>query len=124
MLEDGEAFDVWPFWFSRRANDPAMSYSALFPIAGTIKYRLGYDRLSWLPFPLYVQTEKRGAVTTSTPWPFVRTTTGGLLRVGERGSPVTVRFLYAESFRLPLVGWLVGSDVTLTAEAAARQEFG
>jgi len=45
-------------------------------------------------------------------------------RVGERGSPVTVRFLYAESFRVPLVGWLVGSGVTLTAEAAARQEFG
>ena len=42
----------------------------------------------------------------------------------ERGSPVTVRFLYAESFRVPLVGWLVGSGVTLTAEAAARQEFG
>ena len=45
-------------------------------------------------------------------------------RVGERGSPVTVRFLYAESFRVPLVGWLVGAGVTLTAEAAARQEFG
>jgi hypothetical protein len=25
---------------------------------------------------------------------------------------------------MPLVGWLVGSGVTLTAEAAARQEFG
>jgi Flp pilus assembly protein TadG len=45
-------------------------------------------------------------------------------RVGERGSPVTVRFLYAAPFRVPLVGWLVGSGVTLTAEAAARQEFG
>ena len=45
-------------------------------------------------------------------------------RVGGRGSAVTVRFLYEESFRVPLVGWLVGSGVTLTASAAARQEFG
>jgi Flp pilus assembly protein TadG len=47
-----------------------------------------------------------------------------MMRVGERGSPVTVRFAYAESFRVPLVGWLLGAGVTLTAEAAARQEFG
>src|SRR5207247_6740943 len=45
-------------------------------------------------------------------------------RVGERGSPVTVRFIYEEAFRVPLVGWLVGSGVTITADAAARQEFG
>ena len=45
-------------------------------------------------------------------------------RVGERGSPVTVRFVYEEAFRVPLVGWLVGSGVMLTADAAARQEFG
>ena len=45
-------------------------------------------------------------------------------RVGERGSPVTVRFVYEEPFRVPLVGWLVGPGVTLTAQAAERQEFG
>lgn len=76
MLESGEAFDIWPFWFSRRAQDPADSYRALFPIAGTVKSRLGFDRLSWTIFPLYVQSEKRGATTTSTPWPFIRTTRG------------------------------------------------
>lgn len=76
QLADGEAFDVWPFWFSRRAQDPADSYRALFPIAGTVKNRLGYERLSWTLFPLYVESEKRGATTTSTPWPFIRTTRG------------------------------------------------
>lgn len=76
LLESGEAFDVWPFWFSRRAQDPADSYRALFPVAGTVKSRLGYDRLAWTLFPLYVESEKRGATTTSTPWPFVRTTRG------------------------------------------------
>lgn len=76
MLEDGEAFDIWPFWFSRTTRDPETSYRALFPIAGTIKSRLGFDRLSWTLFPFYVQSQKRGATTTSTPWPFIRTTRG------------------------------------------------
>ncbi len=76
MLEDGEAFDVWPFWFSRRTSDPETSYRALFPIAGTIDHRLGYDRLHWVLWPLYFQTESRGAVTTQTPWPIVRVTRG------------------------------------------------
>jgi hypothetical protein len=69
-------FEVWPFWFSRRTGDPELSYRALFPIAGTIRNKLGFERASWTLFPLYVQTEKRGAVTTSTPWPFVRVTRG------------------------------------------------
>ncbi|MBS0632568.1 MAG: hypothetical protein JSS11_11680 [Verrucomicrobia bacterium] len=71
-----EAFDVWPFWFSRDTGDPATSYKALFPIAGTIKYRFGYDRISWTIWPLYMQSDKKGAITTSTPWPFIRRTTG------------------------------------------------
>ena len=76
LLASGEAFDVWPFWFSRRAQDPADSYRALFPLAGTVKNRLGFDRLAWTLFPFYVESEKRGATTTSTPWPFLRHTRG------------------------------------------------
>jgi len=73
--ERGE-FEVWPFWFSRQTGDPAMSYHGLFPVAGTIRNMLGFERASWVLFPLYAQTEKRGAVTTSVPWPFVRITRG------------------------------------------------
>ncbi len=88
-LAAGEAFDVWPFWFSRTAQDPADSYKALFPIYGTIKSRFGVDRVDWTLFPFYVRAEKRGAVTTSTPWPFIRTTRGA-----------------AQGFALwPLFGW-------------------
>lgn len=76
ILAAGEAFDVWPFWFSRKMPDPEDSYQALFPIHGTIKHRFGSDRTSWTLFPLYVQSEKAGATTTSTPWPFIRTTRG------------------------------------------------
>ena len=69
-------FEIWPFWFSRQTGDPAMSYRAFFPFGGTIKNKLGFERLSWVLFPLYVENEKRGAVTTSTPWPIIRVTRG------------------------------------------------
>jgi len=75
-LEPRGEFDFWPFWFSRQTGDPEMSYRALLPVAGTLKNRLGFERLSWMPFPLYVRSEAHEAVTTSTPWPFVRVTRG------------------------------------------------
>jgi hypothetical protein len=76
LLGTQEKFDVWPFWFSRTSGDPEMQYRALFPIHGTVRGRLGFERLSWTLFPFYVENERRGAVTTSTPWPFVRVTRG------------------------------------------------
>jgi hypothetical protein len=68
--------EIWPFWFSRQTGDPELSYRGLFPVAGTVKNKLGFERASWVLFPLYAQSEKRGAVTTSVPWPFVRVTRG------------------------------------------------
>ncbi|MEX2044979.1 MAG: hypothetical protein WD941_06470 [Opitutus sp.] len=69
-------FEVFPLWFSRQGGDPEMSYRGLFPVYGTIKNKLWFERLSWTLFPLHVENEKRGAVTTSTPWPIVRVTRG------------------------------------------------
>ncbi len=71
-----ETFDLWPFWFSKTTGSPESSYRALFPIAGTIKDRFGYDRLSFTLFPFYARAEKKGTVTTATPWPFVKITRG------------------------------------------------
>ncbi|HEY5079098.1 MAG TPA: hypothetical protein VII43_04600 [Opitutaceae bacterium] len=65
-------FDVWPFYFSHETGDPVDSYHALLPIYGNMKYRLGFDRLFWAPFPLYVETVKRDTTVTYTPWPIVR----------------------------------------------------
>ncbi|MDO8539276.1 MAG: hypothetical protein Q7S40_02465 [Opitutaceae bacterium] len=76
IFERRQEFEVFPFWFSRTTGDPEFSYRALFPIYGTIKNKLGFERLSWTLFPLYVENEKRGAITTSTPWPIVRVTRG------------------------------------------------
>ncbi|MFI5335919.1 MAG: hypothetical protein ACHQ5A_04000, partial [Opitutales bacterium] len=69
-------FDVWPFWFSRETGNPATSYHALFPVAGTIIGRFGDDRLTWFAFPLFLQTEKAGRRITSALWPIVRVIDG------------------------------------------------
>ncbi len=65
-------FDVWPFYFSKQTGEPDESYRALFPIGGTIRHRLGSDRLTWALFPLYIKSVKSGRTITQTPWPFVR----------------------------------------------------
>jgi hypothetical protein len=68
--------DVWPFYFSRESADPAETYHALFPLAGTIRQRFGKDRLTWYAFPLYFNTDKGGMQVTSAPWPFIRVIAG------------------------------------------------
>jgi hypothetical protein len=78
------AFDVWPFYFSRQTGDPARDYRAVFPLAGAVKQRFGQDRMSWVLFPLYGRFEKRGVVTTTTPWPIIKTVQGE----GHRGFEV------------------------------------
>ncbi|MDP1578965.1 MAG: hypothetical protein Q8M02_01725 [Candidatus Didemnitutus sp.] len=70
-------FDVWPFYFSRETGDPATSYRALLPVAGTIKHRFGKDELSWAAFPLYLRVAQGEKRTHYTPWPFVRHISGG-----------------------------------------------
>jgi Flp pilus assembly protein TadG len=47
-----------------------------------------------------------------------------ITRGGTRGDPVEVRVTYAAPLRVPLVAWLVGSQVTMSSTAVARQEFG
>ncbi len=75
-FEPRGSFEIWPFWFSHQSADPALSYRGLFPIAGTVRGKLSFDRASWVLFPLYANTDKRGVITTSVPWPFVRITRG------------------------------------------------
>jgi len=45
-------------------------------------------------------------------------------RSGTRGDPVTVSVTYVDPVRVPVVGWLVGGSISLTADATLRQEFG
>lgn len=66
-----ESFDVWPFYFSKETGDPATTYHAVFPVAGTVKCRFGKDALTWYLFPLYLHSEKAGLEVTTAPWPFL-----------------------------------------------------
>lgn len=75
-LDQNREFEIFPFWFSRQAGSPDLTYKALFPIHGTIKNKLSFENLSWTLFPFYVRNEKKGVVTTSTPWPIIRVTRG------------------------------------------------
>jgi len=69
-------FDFWPIYFSRKAPDPADSYRAVFPLGGTVKNRLGKDRIDFVLFPLYAHTEKDERRVTHAPWPFLRFISG------------------------------------------------
>ncbi len=71
-----DTLDVWPVYFSRDTGEAATSYRAFFPLHGTVRQRFGQDRFSWTLFPLYGRWEKRGAVTTTAPWPFVKVLRG------------------------------------------------
>lgn len=87
------SFDVWPFYFSRDTDKPESTYHGLFPIAGQIRGRLGYDRLSWTLFPFYWKSERAGVTTTSTPWPILKRSTGP---EGHHGFALWPLFGYAE----------------------------
>lgn len=71
-----DEFDVFPFWFERRFADASRDYRAFFPLHGTLRDKLWFERASWTLFPFYAENERRGAVTRYTPWPFIRTTRG------------------------------------------------
>jgi len=49
--------------------------------------------------------------------------TVGVARTGTQGDPVTVSVDYDEPIRVPLIDWLFGSTVRMTARATDRQEF-
>jgi Flp pilus assembly protein TadG len=45
-------------------------------------------------------------------------------REGAQGAPVTVKIGYTCAVRVPLVQWLFGASVAMTALATDRQEYG
>lgn len=69
-------FDIWPFYFSERVRNPPSSHWGIVPFWGNLVHRMSRDRISWVLYPLYIQTEKDGETTTSTPYPFLRITRG------------------------------------------------
>ncbi len=109
--------EIWPFWFSHQTGDPATSYQALFPLGGTLKRRFTLDELSWVAWPLYLRAEKRGAVTTSTPWPFVQVTRG--TTHGVALWPLVGWSDQPERFHRSFFLWPLGWDHTIQPAADA-----
>lgn len=117
------AFDVWPFYFSRDTGEPSTSYHGLFPIAGTVKSRFGYDRLHWVLFPLYWRSERNGVTWVSTPWPFVKRSWGD----GHHGFalwPLFGREEKPDAYRRQFYLWplIYKSETKLSTPQARLQE--
>ena len=68
--------------------------------------------------------EVESAVRAAAPTLDAATTAVSIAREGARGAPVTVQVGYDDDVRVPLIGWLVGSAIHLSASATMRQEFG
>jgi Flp pilus assembly protein TadG len=69
------------------------------------------------------QTQIEGAAMDAAPSLDPSHATVEVTRAGTRGDPVSVRIVYDDPVRLPLVAWLVGDGVTMTSTAVIRQEF-
>ncbi len=94
-LEEGEdpyRFRLFPIFFSGRSidNEP---YTAVFPIAGTIRNFLVFDRVSFFLFPLYAEGETAGVEMQTILWPFY------LTRHGENLDQLRVWPFYGERER-------------------------
>lgn len=63
-------FTIFPFYFQQRSPDPDKNYTALFPIYGHINGRLFRDKIFFVMFPIYDQTQKRDIVTDNYLYPF------------------------------------------------------
>jgi len=121
-------WDVFPFWFFRESTDSGRNYGGIFPLAGTIRQTLGFERLSWVGFPLLVESERRGAITTAAPWPFLRVTRGA-----ARGWGIWPLYTWferpgesrAETYLWPLgYNHTVEAGSTAVAGTPARREIG
>lgn len=62
--EEGDRrFTLFPVYFQNRSDNPERNYTAVMPFYGQLKRRLFRDEVSWVMFPLYVQSRKRDVVT-------------------------------------------------------------
>jgi len=63
-------FTIFPFYFQQRSPDTNENYTALFPIYGHINGRLFRDKIFFILFPIYSQTQKHDVVNDNYLYPF------------------------------------------------------
>jgi hypothetical protein len=73
---------IFPVFFSGR-NRAGEIYGAVFPVGGSIHEYLGQDRLRFVLFPLYADSEVNAVRTHSVLWPIISRTRGPGVRRGR-----------------------------------------
>ena len=63
-------FTIFPFYFQQRSPDTNENYTALVPFYGHLQNRLFRDKIFFVMFPAYSETQKRGVVTDNYLYPF------------------------------------------------------
>jgi hypothetical protein len=73
-------FTIFPLYFQQRSPDPDKNYTALFPFYGHIRDRLFRDEISFILFPLYLETRKHDVITDNYLFPVFHLRHGDGLR--------------------------------------------
>lgn len=64
-------FTLFPFYFQQRSPDHRLDYTAVVPFYGHLQNRLFRDRIFFVLFPLYGQSQKKDVVTDNYLYPIV-----------------------------------------------------
>jgi hypothetical protein len=63
-------FTIFPFYFQQRSPDTNENYTAVVPFYGHLQHRLFRDKIFFVMFPIYSQTQKKDVVTDNYLYPF------------------------------------------------------
>ncbi len=61
---------IFPFYFQQRSKDTNLNYTAVLPFYGNLENRIFMDRIQFVLFPLYVETQKRDVISDHYLMPF------------------------------------------------------
>lgn len=103
---------ILPVWF-QGTDAEGDSYFALFPLGGTIHEFMGRDRVMFVLFPLYAQSQVNDVMTTTVLWPVYSRSQG------EKVDRLRVWPFYGEAelrgeFRKKFVFWPIYTSVQYT----------
>jgi hypothetical protein len=69
-------FTLFPFYFQQRSLDTNLDYTAVFPFYGHLQNRLFRDKIFFVMFPIYGQSQKKDVITDNYFYPFVHVRNG------------------------------------------------
>jgi hypothetical protein len=75
-----DRFTLFPVVFTQRSTDTNQNYTAIVPFYGTLKHRMMRDRIHFVMFPGYVQTQKQDVVTDNYLFPVAHVRRGDTLK--------------------------------------------